>query len=87
MRAGIEQHAGRIEAAWTLDGDRVIYRILVPPGAGGTLVLDPSYQDAVIDGSPVPSAGGKQKSGSPLTAGYHDVTFRIAARPPDATRK
>ena len=48
--------AGRIEAGWTVDGDRVTYDIVVPSGARGTLVLDPSYRDAVIDGAPVPSA-------------------------------
>ena len=31
VKAHHDSAAGRIEAAWTLDGDRVIYRILVPP--------------------------------------------------------
>ena len=87
VKAHHDSAAGRIEAEWTLDGDRVTYGIVVPTGARGTLMLDPSYKDAVIDGAPLPSARGHQKSHSPLAAGHHDVTFRIGARRPDATRK
>ena len=66
--------AGRIEAGWRLEGDGVTYHILVPPGARGTLVLDPSYRDAVIDGAPLPFASGAARA--QLEPGPHKVTFR-----------
>ena len=69
VNAHHDSAAGRIEAAWTLDGDRVTYRIVVPPGARGTLVLDPSYKDAVIDGAPVPSARRATEAREPADGG------------------
>ena len=40
---------GRIEAGWKTEGDRVTYHVLVPTGARGTLVLDPSYREGLSD--------------------------------------
>jgi alpha-L-rhamnosidase len=68
--------AGRVAAAWTLDGDRVIYTIEVPAQSRGTLELDPGYGDVVIDGQPFSGAG--QGPRDLLSAGPHEVTFRMA---------
>ena len=73
--------AGRIEAGWSVDGSRVTYDIVVPSGARGTLVLDPAYKDAVVDGVPLDRTGPHQKSRSSLLAGRHKVTFRLGSRP------
>lgn len=62
--------AGRIEAKWTVDGDKVTYDVVVPVGADATLVLSANYADAAIDGKAT-------TSGSPLTGGSHRITFRI----------
>jgi len=71
-----ESRAGRIEAGWTVDGDRVRYRVTVPQGASGSLVLAPRYTDAAIDGAPV-KTDPRAQSRYPLSAGTHEVTFRI----------
>ncbi len=68
--------AGRIEAGWSVEADRVRYRVTVPEGAEATLVLRPGYSDAAIDGASV--ATGAEGARLPLAAGTHEVTFRIA---------
>jgi alpha-L-rhamnosidase len=77
VKAHHDSRAGRIEAGWTLEGDRVTYDVSVPDGATGTLVLSPQYKDATIDGAPLARAGGNEKATSPLTPGKHRITFRI----------
>ncbi|MDR3471495.1 MAG: family 78 glycoside hydrolase catalytic domain [Devosia sp.] len=67
---------GRIEAAWHVDGDRVAYRVAVPPGAEGTLVLAARYGEVAVDGRPV-AADADGKTRHPLGAGAHEVTFRV----------
>ena len=68
--------ADKTALAWTLDGDRVIYTIEVPAQSRGTLELDPGYGDVVIDGQPFSGAG--QGPRDLLSAGPHEVTFRMA---------
>jgi alpha-L-rhamnosidase len=70
--------AGRIEAGWTVEGDKVTYEIAVPEGATGTLVLSPKYKDIAVDGAPLAWAGGEEKARSLLAPGKHKVTFRIS---------
>lgn len=70
--------AGRIEAGWQVDGDRVTYKITVPQGASGTLVLSPRYKDVAVDGAPLAWGGGEQEARSLLAPGAHTVTFRIS---------
>src|SRR6185295_629090 len=45
VEASHDSAAGRIEAGWTLDGDRATYRVRIPDGAAGMLVLAPSYSE------------------------------------------
>jgi alpha-L-rhamnosidase len=71
VKAHHDSHAGRIEAAWTLAGDKVTYDIAVPEGATGTLVLGATYRDAKLDGTVV-------QSGAPLAPGKHTITFTMA---------
>jgi alpha-L-rhamnosidase len=73
VKAHHESIAGRIEAGWQLDGDRVTYDVTVPSGAEGVLVLDASYADATLDGTPVAT-----NARSLLAPGTHKVTFRIS---------
>jgi hypothetical protein len=70
--------AGRIEASWTLHSDLATYRVSLPEGSIGTLVLAPSYQEISVDGQPLGWSGGKQATRSPLAPGSHTVTFRIS---------
>ena len=49
------------------------YDIVVPSGARGTLVLDPAYKDAVVDGVPLDRPAATAEIAQP-------------ARAPDATR-
>ena len=77
VRAHHDSAAGRIEAGWTLEGDRVTYDILVPEGASGTLVLAPHYREIAIDDKPLPWRGEQEKARALLAPGRHIVTFRI----------
>ncbi len=78
VAASHDAATGRIEAAWTVSGDLVTYDILVPAGAIGTLVLAPSYSEAMLDGKLLPPAAANEKTRSPLAPGSHKVTFRIS---------
>ena len=71
-----DAHVGRIEAGWTVDGDRVRYAVKVPDGTTGTLVLAQNYTEATVDGHSLPAAQGKARA--PLAPGDHTVTFRIS---------
>jgi alpha-L-rhamnosidase len=78
VKAHHDSVAGRIEAGWTVTGDKVAYDIVVPEGASGTLVLSPHYKDIAVDGTPLAWAGGEEKARSLLAPGKHKVTFRIS---------
>jgi alpha-L-rhamnosidase len=67
--------AGRVAAAWALDGDRVTYTIEVPAQSRGTLELDPRYRDVAIDGQAL--QGSRQSVRGHLSPGPHVVTFRL----------
>jgi alpha-L-rhamnosidase len=77
VKAHHDSAAGRIEANWSVEGDKVTYDILVPEGASGTLVLSPKYKDIAVDGQPMAWSGGEEKARSLLAPGKHKVTFRI----------
>jgi alpha-L-rhamnosidase len=77
VKADHDSAAGRIEAGWTVDGDKVAYDIAIPEGASGTLVLSPDYKDIVVDGMQL-AWNGKDKARSLLAPGRHSVTFRIS---------
>ncbi|KKB11950.1 alpha-L-rhamnosidase [Devosia geojensis] len=70
--------AGRIEAGWTLEGDKVDYRVSVPDGAEGLLVLAPDYREVVVDGTPL-AAAATGKTTSRLGPGPHEISFRIGS--------
>ncbi len=74
VSASHDSPVGRVEAKWSVDGDRVTYRLTVPEGATGTLVLSDSYSDTSIDGATLERDG---NGSSPLAAGTHEVKFRI----------
>jgi alpha-L-rhamnosidase len=77
VSAGHDSAAGRVEAAWTVDGNKVAYDLTVPEGASGTLVLSSDYKDIVVDGMQL-AWSGNEKARSLLAPGRHSVTFRIS---------
>jgi len=77
VKAHHDSRAGRIEAGWTVEGDKVRYEVTVPEGATGTIVLAARYADAALDGKPL-ATDGKAKTTAALSAGKHTVTFRLA---------
>ncbi len=79
VNAHHDSAAGRIEANWTVAGDKVTYDVVVPAGASGTLVLSPKYKDIAVDGQPMAWSGGEEKARSLLAPGKHKVTFRISS--------
>lgn len=80
VASSYDSAAGRIEASWSLDGDRVTYRLRVPDGSSGTLVLSPAYSEIRVDDQQIGS-GGKEATRSLLAPGAHTVTFRISRSP------
>ena len=78
VAASHDAATGRIEASWSVDGDKVTYDLVVPAGANGTLVLATTYRDATLDGVPLAKAANAEKTRSPLAPGSHKVTFRIS---------
>jgi alpha-L-rhamnosidase len=70
--------AGRIEAGWSLEGDKVTYRVRVPDGSEGLLVLAPDYTEIVVDGTAVAS-NAAAKTTSHLAPGAHEISFRIGS--------
>ena len=77
VQAHHDSRAGRIEAGWSLDGDKATYTVTVPAGATGTLVLNERYVDAAVNGKPLSKPGGSEEARSLLAPGTHTVTFRI----------
>jgi hypothetical protein len=61
-----------------MKGHDVAYDIEVPAKAHGTLLLNPAYENAVIDGTPLPSAQGNEKARGLLAPGTHHITFHIS---------
>ena len=78
VSASHDSAAGRIEARWSVDGDRVTYEVVVPDGASGTLWLSSRYTDIAVDGARLADAGGDEKARSLLAPGAHSATFRIS---------
>jgi alpha-L-rhamnosidase len=68
--------AGRVEASWSLEGDRATWRCRVPDGSSGTLVLAPAYTDIRLDGQVVGVRGG-EATRFQLAAGEREASFRI----------
>lgn len=87
VAASHDSAAGRVEASWSVDGDRVTYRVRVPEGASGTLVLAPGYSDILVDGMPIEWSGGSEPARSLLGPGLHTVTFRTAGSEPKARKR
>jgi alpha-L-rhamnosidase len=76
VAATYDSVAGRIEASWSVEGDRVTYRIVIPESSRGTLVLSPHYSDIRVDGQAIGWSGGAEPTRSLLEPGTHAVTFR-----------
>ena len=77
MRASHDSAAGRVEAGWTFADGAVDYRVVVPEGAEGLLILGPEHGDPTVDGEPVaPDAEGRVRRH--LAPGAHRIAFRLA---------
>jgi alpha-L-rhamnosidase len=72
-----ESDAGRVEASWSVEGDRVEYRILIPENSRGTLVLSPRYSDIRVDDQAISWSGGAEATRCLLEPGRHQIEFRI----------
>jgi alpha-L-rhamnosidase len=78
LKAHHDSRVGRVEAGWSTEGDHVTYTVVVPPAARGTLVLNGTYKDAVVDGKSLATPGDHDKARSLLAPGTHTITFRIS---------
>ncbi len=67
-----ETRLGRLEAGWTLDGNAVTYRVLLPEGATGRITASPVRKNMAVDGRPI-AAG----DFAHLNAGEHIIRFTI----------
>jgi alpha-L-rhamnosidase len=77
VKAHHDSKAGRIEAAWTLEGTSVTYTITIPTESTGTLILKPEYVDPTLDGKPL-KTGAEGLTQGRLEAGTHLITFDMA---------
>ncbi|MGL4309176.1 MAG: alpha-L-rhamnosidase C-terminal domain-containing protein, partial [Paracoccaceae bacterium] len=64
---------GRIEAEWSISGDRVTYRVTLPEGCAGRLTVNPARREITLGGQPVAVPAG----GLSLPSGKHEITFRV----------
>lgn len=64
---------GRIEAAWQISGDKVTYKVALPPGCEGRLTHNPAHKAVTVNGQAIdiPSVG------LTLGSGAHEITFRV----------
>lgn len=76
VKAHHESAAGRIETGWEVSGDAVSYRLIVPQGATGALVVAPGWREVTLDGQKLdaPRAG---QGPVQLSPGQHEVAFRL----------
>jgi alpha-L-rhamnosidase len=78
-RAYHDSPAGRIEAEWRLgEGAKVEYRIRVPEGSEGVLILGPEHRDVRVDGTAVATTAGQSVRHN-VGAGEHHIAFRLHA--------
>ena len=78
VQAAHDTANGRVEAGWSVDGERVRYAVTVPPGCVGSLALQANHHDVQVDGRPIvadPVDGGVRAE---LAAGTHEILFRLA---------
>ena len=78
VAASHDSAAGRIEASWSVAGDRVTYVVSVPDGASGTLVLSPNYSNIFVDDMPIEWSGRDEPARSLLGPGQHTIKFTLA---------
>ena len=78
VQAAHDTALGRVEAGWSVDGDRVRYAVTVPPGSVGTLRLAPNHHDVQVDGRAVEPTSADRGVTTELAAGTHEVLFRLA---------
>ena len=78
VQAAHDTAHGRVEAAWSVEGDRVHYAVAVPPGCAGSLRLQPNHRDVQIDGRAVGANAADGGVTAELAAGPHAVLFRLA---------
>lgn len=63
---------GRLEAAWTVEGNAVTYRVLLPEGATGRITATAARNNMTVDGQAIASGASAQ-----LKAGEHIIRFTI----------
>ncbi len=61
---------GRIEAGWTLAGDRVTYQLSLPPGSSAILSPKAAKGPLTVNGQPA-------EMGQHLPSGTHEISFSI----------
>jgi alpha-L-rhamnosidase len=72
VKAWHDVSQGRIKAEWTLTGDAVTYRVVLPEGVGASIEASNGRKDLTVDGIQV-SPGAESR----LMPGTHVITFRI----------
>jgi alpha-L-rhamnosidase len=77
VEAELDTAAGKVRAAWSVEGNDVVYQVDVPEGAQGLLTLSPTYTDITLDG-----AAAHVDTAIALSPGRHVARFTIAALRP-----
>ncbi len=64
---------GRIDAGWSLEGDKVTYKVSLPQGCVGRLVPNAAHHAVTVGGQAIDIPIG----GLTLGSGAHEITFRV----------
>lgn len=64
---------GRIEAGWTLEGDRVTYGVTLPQGCTGRIMPNPAHKSFTLAGQAVDIPA----EGLTIGSGTHEIAFRL----------
>lgn len=64
---------GRIEAGWTLEGDRVTYGVTLPQGCTGRIMPNPAHKSVTLAGQAVDIPA----EGLTIGSGTHEIAFRL----------
>ncbi|OLP57907.1 alpha-L-rhamnosidase [Xaviernesmea oryzae] len=70
-----ESPRGRIAVDWSIEGDEVRYRLVLPQGSEGIFAPSPRLGPALADGQPL-------APGAILAAGAHDIRFSLRDEAP-----
>ena len=76
VQATLDSPYGRIASAWHADGDRMVYRVTIPPNSSAVVTLPVAAAEVRSSGgSPAPAAADRAEFTRELPAGTYEFSF------------